>query len=911
MKKTKKSLCFAMILVCLITAFTVLTISALTTEQTPDLEIGSKAELIEFANRVNSGDNFEGKLVVLTADIDLENMAWTPIGYDSYGTAPADAVSFNGTFDGQGHTISNLTDEGYVPSIVTNGEYGFGLFGYAYGASFKNVNLKDVNIHADGLDEGDGAGVAALVGYYRIKNNTPFVIENCHLLSGSVYATNNMGGLVGYMYGYVTSAEDYILNLDGRIVNCTNSATVTTKLREAGGIVGLVDTSASTSADVMKVRGDLLFENCKNYGDITANEGAGNSCAGGILGRDNTGDLWYFGGRVVFDSCYNSGTITAYGDSNDEIHASGMGTVYFIGGLTAAVKNCVNEGVVTCVGGGDVFCGEILACSGYAMIENCTVTDYSKLYGRVSRMLFVEQPGVTINENAAALLYLNGASAPEILTFGEKGGKAEENIVARDSYFFDGWYDNPEFTGENVTFNNGGNDHGVFYAKFITLEEAYGRVPDGGTLTFEADVSDEALVIDKDIVIELGGFTYDITGGRTRAAVQGLQILSDKNVTIRNGAITSAAASVLIESYANLTLENVTLLGEDLQGEKQVLAAKAGTTQIKNSTLVAAKDGAAINFCDVNATGNASVTIDNSDVTGGIELVNNANGEFTGKLIAAGEEITEAGSYVQYDPDVFFRMDDYAFVLTVDKNALKATESLNATVSIDGAYYSAEYTFTYDATKFSCAADVDADGVIYVTNLYKGEAGVLATYTLVALNDIESVSEGNIVAVDGNVLQYKEQALNDMNNNVEGDSESVKVSLNYTAQVVADYVSGYSLVLVEGIDAGYAYDGVKMFYVDYYGAFAVLVEGAVTAEMIEEKLTKATGCETITQSYDVNAEYVADGKIDLKDATAVYACSVLDFAVADYMELYLRADVNGDCVVNMVDINAVTVNYTR
>ena len=159
--------------------------------------------------------------------------------------------------------------------------------------------------------------------------------------------------------------------------------------------------------------------------------------------------------------------------SNDEIHSSGMGTVYNVGGMTAAVKNCVNEGEVTTEGGKAVYCGEILATAGYAMIENCTVTDYSKLYGRAYRMLFVEQPGVEINHNAAAILYLNGAVAPEILTFGQKGGQAEENIVHKDNGFFDGWYANPEFTGERVLFNNGGNDSGVFYAKFITLEEMY------------------------------------------------------------------------------------------------------------------------------------------------------------------------------------------------------------------------------------------------------------------------------------------------------------------------------------------------------------------------------------------------------------------------------------------------------
>ena len=51
--------------------------------------------------------------------------------------------------------------------------------------------------------------------------------------------------------------------------------------------------------------------------------------------------------------------------------------------------------------------------------------------------------------------------------------------------------------------------------------------------------------------------------------------------------------------------------------------------------------------------------------------------------------------------------------------------------------------------------------------------------------------------------------------------------------------------------------------------------------------------------------------MDIKDATAVYACSVIDFAVADYMELFLSSDVNGDYVVNMVDINEVTANYTE
>ncbi len=278
------------------------------------------------------------------------------------------------------------------------------------------------------------------------------------------------------------------------------------------------------------------------------------------------------------------------------------------------------------------------------------------------------------------------------------------------------------------------------------------------------------------------------------------------------------------------------------------------------------------------------------------------------------ENITDGAldsNYASNMEKVEYALADYAFSLTADKTALKATESLNLTVSIDRAYYSAEYTLIYDKTKFTCAADTNDDGVIFVSNLYQGEAGVLAVYTLVAKNDIQSVYEGDVFSVMGNVLQYKEQTLNGIENKVVGDTETIKISLNYTAGIKVDYIQGYSLVLVKGDDAGYAYNGVKMFYVEAYGAYAILVEGEVTAEMIDVALSKTTGCEMIRQSYNVNAEYVNDGIIDMKDATAAYACSILDFDVAEYMELYLRADVNGDCKVNMVDINAVVRNYTK
>ena len=106
-----------------------------------------------------------------------------------------------------------------------------------------------------------------------------------------------------------------------------------------------------------------------------------------------------------------------------------------------------------------------------------------------------------------------------------------------------------------------------------------------------------------------------------------------------------------------------------------------------------------------------------------------------------------------------------------------------------------------------------------------------------------------------------------------------------------------------------------MFYVkgEYYEAYAILVQGTVTAEDIDAALSKTTGCDIVTKSYDVNCEYVTDGVVDLKDATAIYACSSLDFDVNAYMELFLRADVDNNFIVEAADINAVTSssNYVK
>lgn len=63
-------------------------------------EIGTLEQLKLFRDAVNEGNSFQRQTVKLTANIDLKNEEWTPIGTSKN--------AFRGTFDGDGNTVSNL-----------------------------------------------------------------------------------------------------------------------------------------------------------------------------------------------------------------------------------------------------------------------------------------------------------------------------------------------------------------------------------------------------------------------------------------------------------------------------------------------------------------------------------------------------------------------------------------------------------------------------------------------------------------------------------------------------------------------------------------------------------------------------------------------------------------------------------
>lgn len=238
-------------------------------------EISNGAELAYLAQEVNKGTTYAGVYFKLTANIDLGGSEWTPIGYSKYdnnANRVNDSIIFAGTFDGQGHTISNLT-------ISENGASKHsGLFGYSSG-TIKNLYLENANI-------------TSLNGIGGICNNNSGTIEACGVNSGELKVSGANGGNVG---GICESNVGYI-------AKCYNMADIIGG-SENGGICATNNSGAT-------------IENCYNGGKVAAASGISN---GGIC-SSNYGTL---------QSCLNFGKLSSESGNGGlyGICGTGVGTM--------------------------------------------------------------------------------------------------------------------------------------------------------------------------------------------------------------------------------------------------------------------------------------------------------------------------------------------------------------------------------------------------------------------------------------------------------------------------------------------------------------------------------------------------------------------------------------------------------
>ena len=206
-------------------------------------------ELAWFRDQVNGGNK---KICAKIADnvevIDLKNFchaadaskkideqSWVPIGNSN--------KPYQGTFDGNGKTITNLY-------INANQKY-MGLFGYTYEGTIKNLTFEYANV----TNTNSYAGVLVGNAFWRSTLQNIKISNTCQIKGGKY-----TGGIAGY--------------LDGNAYNCVNCATVQ-GIQYIGGLCGYYCRTGNSMTA------------CANYGNVTASSLGG----GGLVGYFNSGTI--------------------------------------------------------------------------------------------------------------------------------------------------------------------------------------------------------------------------------------------------------------------------------------------------------------------------------------------------------------------------------------------------------------------------------------------------------------------------------------------------------------------------------------------------------------------------------------------------------------------------------------------
>ncbi|MDR3148950.1 MAG: S-layer homology domain-containing protein [Oscillospiraceae bacterium] len=265
-------------------------------------KIATAEELIWFAARVSgtthgvNNDQNGGISAILMDNITVSAAAgFKAVGEYIVNIGVKDqlnAVEYNGTFDGNGKSITfDMTVQNGIAS----------LFGYiGSNGVVKNLTVKGsiLKKYHNNITLSSGSEVKSFVG--GIAATSDGLIENC-AFDGTISTTdgsvNNVGGIAGYATALAA------------IKDCTVKGTITANgvSNYIGGIAG------HSSAEIL---------GCVNEAAV-----AGNAYVGGIVGNSSSGDV---------TDCENKGSVT--GRNNN---VGGIG-----GNFNAVVTNSINSGEI-------------------------------------------------------------------------------------------------------------------------------------------------------------------------------------------------------------------------------------------------------------------------------------------------------------------------------------------------------------------------------------------------------------------------------------------------------------------------------------------------------------------------------------------------------------------------------------
>ena len=226
--------------------------------------INNAAELMAFHDAINNADPneywFWDETVIFTADIDMTGYEWTPI---------KGIMMDNVTFDGQGHTISNLTFQTYKKPYpeAPAAELGCGFIDIAVASlTFKNLTLDSCTITAHERAVGNFVGLVcaqgeALISFENCKSSN-FTVDgwmdrNAESKEDLVYISFRQAGFIGHL-------------MAGATATFKNCVVEDIKLSGYHNMAGFVGYDGTNTID------EYSFENCSVSGaEFTFSYGMG------------------------------------------------------------------------------------------------------------------------------------------------------------------------------------------------------------------------------------------------------------------------------------------------------------------------------------------------------------------------------------------------------------------------------------------------------------------------------------------------------------------------------------------------------------------------------------------------------------------------------------------------------------
>ena len=434
------------------------------------IEIGTVEQLKAFRDAVNAGNQYTYNKMLLTADLDLSGEAWLPIG----NLKAYPGQSFDGTFDGNGHSISNLTTtgDGVANNCVA------GLFGSVVNGTIKNLTVKNVNISSTHY----AAGIVAYT------SNKP-VIRNCHVIGGTISSLPEWlgsgfdnGDKIGGIMGYATA---------GSVIDqCTVKDINLRAYRDFGGIVGF---SAGSVTNCNASNIELVQDNTNAYKDETITTYAA------IIGRDSATEKENNTSDAVTTKSENVAAVAQVGDAyysslQFAINAANAKT----GDVTIKMLRDVNEEVTVAQKAG----------------VNMTIDgDNNKLVGRIVVDGDIRHSGtetLTLKNiafrdgNKSSIIYLS---------------KQCHNVVITDCT-----YDTDSFEAGRWFVNYGGSNQNVYIAEMRNLNISNCRV---AQLVFDNNghPGQTSLIVDNVTATEGVPVGFNIKG-------TGDAIIQNSNITV-------------------------------------------------------------------------------------------------------------------------------------------------------------------------------------------------------------------------------------------------------------------------------------------------------------------------------------------------------------------------------------------